>query len=96
MALFKKDPLKEEMRILALAWSECELDSAERKWYQDRYIELEKEILERRKVDHEWVPVIVKGLGTLTTGLGIWLTFFYEREHIVTGHSSKWWLGKTQ
>lgn len=94
LPFIKKDPIEMEMRELALCMVREDIDSDERRRYQNRYMELEKHRLECKKVDHDWLQFGAKALGVVgTVGLGV-LTFFYEQEHIISGKSSQWWLGK--
>ena len=94
LPFIKKDPIEEEMREIALAMVREDIDSEERREYQERYMHLERHRLACRQVDHDWLNFAGKAIGVLgTVGLGM-LTFFYEQEHIISGQSSKWWLGK--
>jgi len=94
LPFIKVDPIEQEMHEVALAMVREDLDSDERKHYQELYMHLERHRLECKKVDHDWLQFAAKALGVAgTVGLGM-LTFFYEQEHILTGKSNMWWLGK--
>ena len=94
LPFIKKDPIEVEMAELALCMIREDIDSEERRRYQNRYMELERHRLECKKVDHDWLQFAGKALGVAgTMSLGI-LTMCFETDHILQGRAPQWWLGK--
>ena len=92
----KDDPIEQEKRELAEAWSREELTSAERAELINRYMELDSHQLARESVQAQ------NGIGPkdlfnsgVTLGLAL-LTLNYERTDVIRSKVANFWLRRKQ